>query len=284
MQNVTESLAGRIALLELLPFCLLEQPAKNTKDLSSILWYSCYPEPALNFDKRELWLRSYIQTYIERDLRQLQHIQNLGAFERFISLMAARHAQVFNAAELADEVGISAPTIKSWGTLLEAAYICYFLPPYFKNYGKRITKTPKLYFIDAAIAVYLTRQPSLEALTNGAMGGAFFEGFIISETIKIFTGLGKKPDLFFWRSHDGLEVDLLIQLQGKIYPVEIKITATPTLQHLAPLNKFKEIIGNDAAETGLLVCKVKQKTILPNNNIALPWQDFPGWLLNKLSK
>jgi uncharacterized protein len=286
MHNVSESLAGRIAILELLPFSILEFELKDGKNLPSLLWYGCYPEPALNMEvgKRDLWLRSYVQTYIERDLRQLQHIHDLSAFERFILLMAARHAQVFNATELAREIGISAPTIKSWGTLLEAAYICYFLPPYFKNYGKRITKTPKLYFIDSAIVAFLTRQPSIDAILAGPMGGAFFEGLIISEAVKVFTFLGKKPDLFFWRSHDGLEVDLLIQMHGKLYPVEIKMTATPTLQHLEPLNKFKKIVGNDADETGVLVCRVPKKVSLSENNIALPWHEFSGWLMDKLAK
>lgn len=222
-------------------------------------------------------------TYIERDLRQLQHIQNLGSFERFISLMAARHGQFFNAAALAREVGISAPTIKSWGTVLDASYVCYFLQPYFKNYGKRVIKTPKLYFNDVAIAVFLTRQPSMEATCAGPMGGVFFEGLLINEAVKIFASLGKKPDLFFWRSHDGLEIDLLLQLSGKLYPVEIKMTATPTLRHLESLNKFKKIIGNDAAKEGLLVCRTHKKILLPGNNIALPWHEFGTWLLYQLT-
>lgn len=286
MQNVSESLAGRIAILELLPFSSLElksQPSrKNTNNDLAALWYSFYPEPALNFEKRELWLRSYIQTYIERDLRQLQHIQDLGAFERFVALTAARHTQLFNHTELGREVGVTTPTIKSWGTLLEAAYICYFLPPYFKNYGKRLTKAPKVYFIDAAIVAFLTRQPNIDAMLAGPMAGAFFEGFIISEALKVFFGLGKKPDLFFWRSHDGLEVDLIIQINGKLHPVEIKFTTTPATQHLAPLNKFKELAGDDAVTEGILVCRIPQKMALPANNIALPWQEFSQWLLEKL--
>lgn len=156
MHNISESLAGRIAILELLPFSVLELKSLGVRSLSQLLWSGCYPEPLLSMKKeqRDLWLHSYVQTYIERDLRQLQNIQDLGVFERVISLMAARHAQFFNSAELAREAGISAPTIKNWGTLLSAAYICYFLPPYFKNYGKRITKTSKLYFIDTAIVAF----------------------------------------------------------------------------------------------------------------------------------
>jgi predicted AAA+ superfamily ATPase len=156
------------------------------------------------------------------------------------------------------------------------------LPPYFKNYGKRITKTSKLYFIDPGIAAFLTRQPSIDGLLSGPMGGFFFEGMVVSETLKIFMGLGKKPDIFFWRSHDGLEVDLLIQMHGKLYPIEIKMTATPSTNHLKPLNKFKQIIGSEAADVGILVCRVTQKTALPENNVALPWQEFSVWLESEL--
>lgn len=283
MHNVSESLAGRVAILELLPFAIYELKNFAKTKLLSLLWYSFYPEPALNFSKRDLWLSSYIQTYIERDLRQLQNIRDFKSFENFISLMAARHSQLFNAASMARESGISMPTIKNWSTILQAAYICYFLPPYFKNYGKRITKAPKVYFIDGAIVAFLTRQSNLDNLLNGAMAGAFFEGLIISEALKILTGLGKKPDLFFWRSHDGLEVDLIIQIKGKLFPIEIKLTSTPTLQHFAPINKFKEIAGKDAAKEGVLVCRATQKKFLSQNNIILPWQEFPVWLAEQAS-
>ena len=110
------------------------------------------------------------------------------------------------------------------------------------------------------------------------MGGGIFEGLIISEPVKVFALKGKKANIFYWRSHDGLEVDLIIQIGTKLYPVEIKLTATPTPNHLEPINKFKTLAGKDAAETGLIVCSVKEKTILPSNNIAIPWHQFPKWL------
>jgi predicted AAA+ superfamily ATPase len=149
MGKVSESLAGRIAILELLPFSILEVKSGGIMDLSSLLWYGRYPESILSTEenKRNLWIRSYIQTYVERDLRQLHNVHDLNTFERFVSLMATRHSQLLNIAEISREVGVSAPSVKSWSTLLEAAYICYFLPPYFKNYGKRLTKSLKVYFI-----------------------------------------------------------------------------------------------------------------------------------------
>jgi predicted AAA+ superfamily ATPase len=168
--------------------------------------------------------------------------------------------------------------------ILEASYITFFLPPYFKNFGKRLNKAPKIYFLDTALVCALTRQPSASAALAGSMGGAFFEGWVVVETIKAFTSLGRKPDIYFWRSHDGLEVDLLIQIGTKIHPVEIKLTATPTANHLKPLNSFRKLAGSDVAEKGSLICRVKERKVLPNNNQALPWHEFPKWLRGELEK
>jgi uncharacterized protein len=282
MKNVSESLAGRIALLELLPFSLLETQSAKKKALESLIWLGAYPEPFLMPEKRDLWVRSYLQTYVERDLRQLQHIKNLHDFETFLGLCAAYHGQSFNTAALSRKCGVSLPTIKAWAGVLEASYLGHLLQPYFKNFGKRLVKTPKLYFIDSAIVCTLTRQPSGEASLAGPLGGPLFEGFIISETLKVFAANGQRADCFFWRSHDGLEVDLVLQLQGKLVPVEIKLTATPTLKHLEPLNRFKSLVGTDGAQEGVLICRVEKPIPLPNNNRAIPWQKFPEWLQEKL--
>ena len=282
MQNVSESLAGRIALLELLPFSQLELK-HAARELESFIWVGGYPEPALAPEKRNLWMSSYIQTYLERDVRLLHNVQDLRTFETFVALCAARHGQVFNKANLARESGVSEPTVKSWGGLLGDSYICFFLQPYLRNYSKRLVKTPKLYFIDPGLASALTRQPDGASALAGQMGGAFFEGMIIAEAIKIFVSLGKQPDVFFWRSQDGLEVDLLIQANGLLHPVEIKLTATPTIRHLDPLNRFKTIAGHDAAAQGVLVCRTQRKQRLPNDNIAMPWHLFSKWLYDLLS-
>ena len=282
MKNVSESLAGRIALLELLPFSLLETQSAKRGALESLIWLGAYPEPFLMPEKRDLWVRSYLQTYVERDVRQLQNVQNLHDFETFLGLCAAHHGQSFNTAALSRKCGVSLPTIKAWASVLEASYLGRFLQPYFKNFGKRLVKTPKLYFIDSAIVCTLTRQPSGEAALAGPLGGSFFEGFIISETLKVFAAKGKRADCYFWRSHDGLEVDLVLQLQGKLVPVEIKLTATPTLKHLEPLNRFKSLVGTDGALEGVLICRIEKSTPLPHNNQAIPWQKFPEWLKERL--
>jgi len=284
MKNVTESLAGRIAIIELLPFSILEHKSSKSEKLESLIWYGGYPEPSLYPVKRDLWLSSYIQTYVERDVRQLQNIKDLRTFETFIGLTSANHAQEFNTAVFSREIGVSLPTIKQWAGVLEASYLCWFLRPYFKNYGKRIIKTPKLYFIDPAIVCFLTRQPSKKSALSGAMGGGLFEGLMISEAVKVFTMHGKKPDIFFWRSHDGLEVDLIVRIGSKLYPIEIKLTATPSQKHLEPINKFKKIAGKEASKMGLLVCRTKEVTQMPSNNLAIPWHFFPKWLSSELTK
>jgi predicted AAA+ superfamily ATPase len=223
-----------------------------------------------------------LQTYVERDVRQLQNIRDLRAFEQFVALACARHSQEFNSADFARETGITLPTAKSWAGVLEASYLLYVLPPYFNNLGKRITKAPKLYLIDPAIVCYLTRQPSGEAALAGAMGGALFEGLMVSEAVKAFTHVGRKPALWYWRSHDGLEVDLILQAAGKLVPIEIKLTATPAAPHVESLKRFRALAGEEACEPGILVCRVPREQPLPHGITAVPWQHFPVWLATRV--
>lgn len=275
MSGVTESLAGRIAILELLPFSLSERGRGGA--LETVIWSGGYPEPSLHPKMREAWLGSYLGTYIERDVRQMRNIRDLHALETFVGLCAARHGQSFDTAALARDGGITLPTAKGWATILDASYIIRLLPPYFRNFGKRLVKTPKLYFLDPALICYLTRQPSPEAALAGAMGGALFEGFVIAEAYKAFAQRGLRPALSFWRTHDCFEVDLVVTAGGKLIPVEINLTATPTLKHADPLRRFAAMAGDDSAP-GLLVCRIPKETPLPGGHVALPWQKFPAWL------
>lgn len=282
MRNVSESLAGRVAILDQLPFSIAELSGREELTLEQILWNGCYPEPALYPEKRDLWLRAYIQTYLERDVRQLQNIRDLRAFEQFVALACARHSQEFNSAAFSRETGITLPTAKSWVGLLEASYLLFLLPPFFNNLGKRITKAPKLYILDPAIVAFLTRQPSAEAIVSGAMGGAFFEGLMVVETVKTFTNAGLKPAIWYWRSHDGLEVDLILQVKGKLLPVEIKLTSTPQPKHLESIRRFRALAGEEQCEPGILVCRVINDQPLPFGITAIPWQNFPTWLRERI--
>lgn len=277
MKNVSETLAGRIAILELAPFCL-EEAKIGANTLADILWTGLFPEPSCFPEKRDLWLKSYIQTYLERDVRQIENIRDFRSFEMFTNLSAAYHSQEFHPAELARDCGVSQPTIKSWGKILEISYLALTLPPFYKNFGKRVVKASKFYFTDPSLVCFLTRQPSGEAALRGNMGGALFEGLIISEAWKTFLNLGKKPAIFFWRSQGGLEVDLIVQAQGKLWPIEIKLTATPSIYHTKGLERFKKLAGAEASDTGLMVCNVDEQVDLPGGNTALPWAIFSRWL------
>ena len=277
MKGITETLAGRIAILELPPFNLNEI-GTSKRSLQDLLWTGFFPEPACYPEKRDLWLKSYIQTYVERDVRQLENIKDLRAFEIFVNLCAAFHSHEFHPAHLARDCGATQPTIKAWSRILEASYLAMMLPPFFKNYGKRIIKTSKFYMTDPSLVCFLTRQPAAESILRGNMGGAIFEGLMVCEAWKTFLNRGKKPSLFFWRSQSGLEVDMIIQARGKMWPVEIKLTSTPSLHHTEPLDLFKGMAGKESSSTGLLVCKTDRSINLPGNNTALPWVDFPDWL------
>lgn len=277
MKNIRETLAGRIVILDLLPFSLAEITDKPMK-LEQVLWTGLFPEPACHPKRRDLWLKSYIQTYLERDVRQLVAVRSFRAFEMFVNLCAANHAQEFHPARLSRDCGTTQPTAKAWAKVLEAGFTVIMLRPFFRNYGKRLIKSPKLYFMDPALVAYMTRQPSAEAALMGNMGGTLFEGLIVSEAWKVFCNRGLKPAAFFWRSREGMEVDLIIQAHGKFWPVEIKLTATPGPGHWIALNRFKEIAGKEAAEQGVIVCRVNTARALPGNNLALPWHRFSEWL------
>ena len=279
MRDVSESLAGRVAVLELPPFSH-EEFLRPTLD--EVLWNGGYPVVAMHPERRDMWLRSYVATYIERDVRQIRNIPDLRVFNQFLNLAAARHGQEFHAADLSRQLGITQPTVKSWGGVLEASYFAHFLPPWFRNYGKRVVKTPKFYFYDSALVNLLTRQPDPGAALAGPMGGALLEGWVVTEAAKAFMALGQKPDLYFWRSHDGLEVDLLIVINGKLHPVEIKLTATPGAGHVSPINRFIAAAGDEACPQGILVCRTETERALPNGHLALPWQAFPQWLRARL--
>ena len=279
MHDVSESLAGRIAVLDLLPFNAAEAVWQSAQ---SAMWRGGYPEPALHPERRDLWLASYVRTYVDRDVRQLRNIGDLRSFDAFVGLCAARHGQTLNMAALSRQLGISGPTVRDWISVLEASYVLFLLPPWHRNYGKRVVKSPKSFFVDSALVTYLTRQPSEAAALAGAMGGALFEGLVVVEALKSFANRGIRPVMHHWRSHDGLEVDLLLGVGPRLVPVEIKLTSTPRAGHVRALDKVCEVLGDDVEKHGLLVCRVDKPTPLPGGHLALPWREFGSWLDQRL--
>ncbi|OGP61162.1 MAG: hypothetical protein A2V65_12490 [Deltaproteobacteria bacterium RBG_13_49_15] len=298
MQGVSQSLSGRVAVLSLLPLSYGEsrELGGNPADLESILkglfsksskvrtkshpppiplenWIlrGGYPEIRLDPEvNRQIWMAGYIQTYLERDVRQMANIGDLNTFHRFLRLMAARTGQILNMSDLARDVGMSVPTIKKWISILEASYQIFLLPPHFNNLGKRVIKSPKVYFLDTGIASYLMGLHTEEPLKRGPMMGPLFETLVVSEWVKAFYHRGERPELYYWRSKTGLEVDLLIDRNGRLYPLEIKATATLLPGHAESLLKWKEL-ANEAADGGVIVANIEQPFAFKDLKAILWW-------------
>lgn len=261
MKNITESLAGRVALFTLLPLSQREidglqsvpfspnLDALRTREHEKKTLAEVYQRifqgglPKLVSDKgldRELYYSSYMDTYIERDVSALEQVGKLDAFRTLVTYLAANTAQELNYASISRDIGVSAPTVKQWITILERSGIIYILRPYFTNLSKRLVKTPKCYFIDTGLAAYLTKWPTYETLMYGNASGAFFETFVVGEILKSYLNAGKEPDLYYYRDIDRKEVDLLMTGPNRIYPIEIKKAKSPSApdRNFPVLNKL----------------------------------------------
>lgn len=281
IRNLSESLAGRIALLELLPMSVVEKRRHVTLADSDALFRHAaltgsYPELVID-DAVDLpsWYASYLQTYLERDIRTLYNIGDLRDFQRFVRLLAARCSQQLNMSDFSRELGVSVPTVKSWLSILEASRIIYLLPPYYTNLGKRITKATKVYFIDIGLACALAGVQDEAHLFNGPMAGPLFENFCVQETLKLFLGKGVHPPLYYIRTGNGLEVDLLIEPSaGVLLPVEIKLTKTPAPKQARTLAAFRESFAQLNPAPGLLLSLAEETRALTRDVTAVTLDDY----------
>lgn len=281
IRDLGDTLAGRIGLLDLLPFSVAEkQRAIDLPNTLSIFSDAClrggWPElvvdPATNPGD---WFGSYLQTYIERDVRTLHNIGNLRDFQRFMRLLATRCAQVLNQAALAGEVGVSVPTIKNWLSILEASRLIYLLPPYYNNLGKRIVKAPKVYFTDCALVCYLTGIKDADHVMKGPMAGALFENFCIQELLKIYFASGQRAPLFYLRTNNNLEVDILIEeSMQKLIPVEIKLSKTPSRTMAKGIQRFWTLFPALKSAPGKVVCLSDSLIPLVTDVTAVPMECF----------
>jgi predicted AAA+ superfamily ATPase len=272
MAGITESLAGRVAILDMLGFSLYEWEDKalrqapflpsekppgilEKRDLAGtyrIIWQGSFPELIdKNAAERSLFYSSYIRSYIERDIRQLIHVENESAFIKFLSSAAARTGQELNLADIARDAEIAPNTARNWLSVLETSGIIYVLRPYYRNVLKRLTKRPKLYFMDTGLCAYLSNWNTPETLEKGAMGGAFFETFAVAEIIKSYYHNGLRPSLYYYRDSNHAEIDLLIEQDGLFYPVEIKKTANPGRRDVKAIESFSRI---EKTGYGSLIC------------------------------
>lgn len=273
MQNVSESLAGRIAIFDMAGLSaaeIEERPAamfhpdlqsirerlkhskrKNIHEIYDAIFRGDMPKLRSTDLDRDRFYMDYINTYIERDIKDLAQVGKLNEFYDFLVCMAARTAQELKYDEIAGTIGVSAPTAKSWVSILERSGVIFILRPYYSNITKRLIKTPKVYFMDTGLAAYLCRWPSAETLENGAMDGAFFETYAVTEIVKSYYNAGKPADLFYYRDIDKKEIDLLIVEGDKMYPIEIKKSKEPPRpdKNFGVLRQFKMDV-----QPGIILC------------------------------
>jgi predicted AAA+ superfamily ATPase len=245
LSNITQTLAGRVGMVQLLPFSLQEMQRGELaiNDLDDLMWRGMYPPVHDRQLAPEQWFANYLVTYVERDVRQLIEVQNLSLFQRFIKLCAARCGQLLNLSSLASDCGVSHKTVRAWISVLEASYVVFLLQPHHQNFGKRLVKTPKLYFVDTGLAAFLLGIRDPQHLSIHSARGALFENFVISELLKRRYNQGLPSNLFFWRNNAGDEVDLVIEQGEQLIPVEIKSGQTFTSDFLAGLQKWMRLAG-----------------------------------------
>lgn len=245
IEQITQTLAGRAAYIELLPFSLAEcEVAKDNHSaaIDSLLWEGSYPAVQAGAIPPEDWYNAYLRTYVERDVRQIRNVGDLLRFERFLALCAARTAQQLNYANLATETGIDLKTAQAWMGILSASYVTFLLPPYYRNFSKRVTKSPKLYFCDVGLAAHLLGIRSPEDLVLHPFRGALFENFIVLELLKNRYHQGQKSNLFYWKD-SACEIDVLIERANALQPIEIKSGQTITPEYFKSIQYWGKISG-----------------------------------------
>jgi len=230
VEGISQSLAGRVANFTLLPLAYTEIQVSQYKkvfvDSGESMLRGFYPRPLVKNISSEDFYRDYLSTYVERDVRQIKNIGDLSSFQRFLQLVAGRVGQVVNLSSLANDVGVNYKTIESWLGILEASYIVYTLQPYYENYGKRVIKSPKVYFYDVGLLCFLLRINSLHELETHFAYGQIFENFIITEILKDNVNLRKNEQIYFWRDSNGNEVDAIIDAGEHKQGIEIKVART----------------------------------------------------------
>jgi hypothetical protein len=297
MVGLSESLAGRAAVLSIESFSLREaagQPGAEVSwraalagetptsagappapdDVLAAVLRGGYPEPVLRPDlDARLWHSSYVQTYLERDVRALRAIGDLGDFRRFLFALAARSGGLLNHESLARDLGITAKTLRAWTTVLEASWQVVTLPPFSANLGKRLVKRPKVFFLDTGTLAYLLGVTQPEQLLHGIAAGPLFESAVLAQLHRLFLHRGERAPLFFWRTAAGHEVDFVIEDGAALIPIEAKLTATPTARDAAGIEEFQRLFGPRAGR-GLVVCLCAERFALTRTVDAVPLGSF----------
>lgn len=275
MQGVAESMAGRAAILQLYPLSASETPKVS-------VLRGGYPEVLARPASARLWFGSYLQTYLERDVRAITAVRDLATFRRFLALVASRHGQVLNKTDLAAPLGVSVPTITQWLSVLEMTAQILLVPPFYENLGKRLIKSPKLYLTDSGLACHLLGIDSAAELAKSPFLGSLFEGFVAAEIVKAQVNTGGRRELYHFRDEQGLEVDFVVPgRSGSLALVECKATHTIMPAMAAPMRRLLDAITQSRKKTRVDMFLVHQppKFAAPTTAIApgvraLPWRDF----------
>lgn len=273
-QEISQTLAGRIGLVTLLPLSVEELKAGNhlPMDLKEVLFRGFYPAiHTRRIDAKE-WIESYLRTYIERDVRSLKHITDLSLFQKFLKLCAGRVGQILDLTSLGNDCGVTAHTVRSWISILEATYVIFLLHPHYKNFSKRLIKSPKLYFYDTALACHLLSISSPEDLETHYLRGGLFESFILSDLMKQRFNEGRLSNLYFWRDKSGLEIDCLIEESSKLIPIEIKSAATVHPDFFANLTKWNALSQNPPSQGYVIYGGVENQT--RSQGTLLSWKEI----------
>ncbi len=278
MAKVTESLAGRIAIFNLLPFSFKER-LKMQKSFSldvfkKMLLRGGFPELVVNKSMdAKLWFNGYLQTYLERDVRQLRNIGNLTDFQRFLEMLASYNGQVLNLSDLSRNLGVAVNTIKGWISILEACNQIALIKPYYKNKGKRLIKRPKIYFLDTGFLCYLNGMTDQNQVLKGPAAGQLFEGAVLTEIIHGFYDKGDIPRVFWWRTSHGEEVDFIVEKKGRLVPIEVKITSRSNKVLTQGLVAFERLFSTEVKKS--IVVNLSDKKLLVSNKIECqPFRDF----------
>lgn len=276
LSGISQSLAGRVGLVQLLPFSISElaEARRLPKALDDLLFRGQYPP----LHDREFlpgdWFAGYVSTYVERDVRQLVNVRDLSTFQRFVKMCAARTAQLLNLSSLASDCAISHNTAASWISVLEASYIIHLLRPHYRNFNKRLVKTPKLYFCDTGLAAWLLGIREKSQLAFHAQRGALFETLVVTEYLKGRLNRGEPSNLYFWRDSKGLEIDLLLEEGDALIPVEIKSGQTIAPDFMAGLRKWNVLSGIPDRASFLVYGGGRE---MVNGNVTIvPWKRIPA--------
>lgn len=274
LSGVTQSLAGRSALLPLLPFSFAElaHTDRAPKTPEEAIFKGGYPPLFSQEIDTSAWLGNYARTYIERDVRSIVNVRDLSQFRNFVKLCAGRTGQILNLSSLASDCGISHNTARSWISILETAYIVTLLPPYYKNFNKRIVKSPKLHFIDTGLAAWILGIQSADQISSHPLRGPLFESYVVSQLLKKRFSLALESNLYYWRDSHGVEIDILIDQGDRLTPVEVKSGKTFSTDFLKPLEKWSDYAGNAAGECMLVYGG--EKELKAHGCRVIPWNSI----------